>query len=113
MDVDRIDDADDIAASTGLSFMRGRHPRRAAADDEDRLADSGVDRVDGHQIRALGLAARIHRPRDHQLVADEPRISSRRDHGPNDFREEHRLGFRARSLADRQRLLEVGVRPAE
>src|SRR5688572_13986473 len=70
--VDRVDDADDRGIDRAV-FHAGRHPGRAAADDEDRFADSGIDRVHGHQIRAFGLAARIDRPRDHQLVADEPR----------------------------------------
>ena len=97
-------------------LQAGRHARRAAADDEHGFADAGVDRVDRDEVAALGLAARIHRPRDEQLAADEPRILAGRDDGPDDLRQEHSASSVPRSvsalaaLADRQRVLEVGVR---
>jgi hypothetical protein len=37
-------------------LQAGGHAGRAAADDEDRLPESGVDRVDRHEIVAFGFA---------------------------------------------------------
>src|SRR4029079_7676570 len=65
------------------------HPRRTAADDEDGFAESGVDRIHGHEVAALGLAAGIDRPRDQQFVADETLVLPRRDDGPNDLGQNH------------------------
>ena len=79
-----------MAASTGQSFMPDGHARGAAADDEHGLADAGVDGVDRDQVVAFGLAVRVHRARDQQLVADQPRVLPRGDDGPDDAGEDHR-----------------------
>ena len=55
-----VDDADDGGVHRAV-LQAGRHPRRAAADDQHGLADAGVDGVDGDEVVAFGLAARIHR----------------------------------------------------
>src|SRR5262249_52308242 len=68
-----VDDADDRGVDRTVLHAR-RHAGGAAADDQHGLADAGVDRVDGDQVVAFGFAARVDRPRDEQLVADEPRI---------------------------------------
>ena len=56
-DFDGVDDADDGGIDRAILQAR-RHARRAAADDEHRLADARVDRVDGDEVVAFGLAAR-------------------------------------------------------
>ena len=105
-----------MAASTGQSFMPDGHPRGAAADDEHGLADAGVHGVDGDEVIAFGFAVGIHRAGHEQLVADEPRVLPRGDNGPDDAGQDHRDRFLATygladgGLADRQRVLEVGVR---
>ena len=83
-----VDDADDGGIDRAI-LEAGRHARGAAADDEHGFADARIDGVDGHEIAAFGLAARIHRPRDEQLAADQPWILAGRDHGPHDLRQEH------------------------
>ena len=40
-----VDDADDGGVDRAV-FQAGGHPRRAAADDQHRLADAGIDGVD-------------------------------------------------------------------
>ena len=45
--------------------------------------------IDGDEVAAFGLAARIDRPRDEQLVADQPLVLARRDDGPDDLGEDH------------------------
>jgi len=79
-----IDDADDGGVDRAILHSR-RHTRRAAADDEHRLAHSGVDRVDRDEMIPVGLAAGIDGPNHHQLVADEPRILPRRDDGSHNL----------------------------
>src|SRR5688572_21301912 len=66
-DFDRVDDADDRGID-GTVLHAGRHAGRAAADDEHRLANAGVDGIDGDEIGAFGLAVRVHGTRHHQLV---------------------------------------------
>src|SRR5688572_3210819 len=112
-DFHRVDDADD-GRIDGTVLHAGRHPRRAAADDQHRLADAGIDGVDSDEIAAFGLAVGIHRPGDQELVADEPRVFAGGDDGPDDAGKNHlrRSGLGAGvGLADRQRVLEVRVRP--
>jgi hypothetical protein len=48
-----------MAASTGVSFISGGHARGTAADDEHGFADAGVHRVDGDEVVAFRLAARV------------------------------------------------------
>src|SRR5687767_9670702 len=84
-DVDGIDDAD-YAGIDRRVFHARRHARRAAADDQYRFADAGVDGIDRDEIVAFGLAFGIDGPGQQQLVADQPGIFSRRDDGPDDTR---------------------------
>ena len=57
LDLDGVDDADDGGVDRAVLQAR-RHARRAAADDEHRLADAGIDGVDGDEVVAFGFAAR-------------------------------------------------------
>ena len=52
--VDRV--VTDNGRVDGTVLHPRRHPRRTAADDQDGLADTGVDGVDGHQIPAVDFA---------------------------------------------------------
>ena len=54
--LDGVDDADDGGVDRAVLQAR-RHARRAAADDQHRLADAGVDGVDRDEVVAFGLAA--------------------------------------------------------
>ena len=83
-----VDDADDGRVDRAV-LQAGRHAGGAAADDEDGLADTGVDGVDGDQVGAFSFSVRIHRPRDQQLAADQPRVLAGGDDGPDDAGENH------------------------
>ena len=114
-----IDDADDGGVD-GAVLQARRHAGRAAADDQHGFAEAGIDRVDGDEVAAFGLAVRIDRPRDEQLVADEPLVLARGDDGPDDLGEQQEReslspgpALLCRRLADRQRVFEVGVRPRD
>src|SRR5688500_11774449 len=87
-DFDGVDDADDGRVD-GAVLQAGGHACRAAAHDEDGLADAGVDGVDGDEVAAFSLAARVHRARDEQLVAHEPLVLARRHDGTHDLGEDH------------------------
>src|SRR5581483_6209646 len=83
-----IDNADDGRIDRTV-LEAGGHAGRAAAHNEDSLADAGVDRIDGHEVLAVGLAAGIDRPRHEQLAADQAGVLSRGDDGPHDLRQQH------------------------
>src|SRR4029450_4849071 len=85
---DVVDDADDCGID-GTVLQPGGHPGGAAADDEHGLADARVNGVDGHQVAAFGLAARIHRPVHQQLGTPQAFVFARRHPGADDFREYH------------------------
>src|SRR5262245_26047999 len=89
-EVDRVDDADDRGID-GTILHAGRHPRGTAADDEHRLADAGIDGVNGDEISTLEAAgiARVDGAGHQQLVADETRILARRDDSSHDPRQKH------------------------
>src|SRR5262245_54337458 len=87
-DVDGIDDADDRGIDRRVLHAR-RHARRAAADNQNGLADAGIDRIDRNEVVAFGLALGIDRTGQQQLVADQPRIFSRRDEKRSARSEEH------------------------
>src|SRR5678809_861610 len=70
----------------------GRHAGRAAADDQDRLANAGVDGIDGNEVGTFSFSVGVHGPRDQQFAADQPRVLPRRDDGPDDTRENHPWG---------------------
>src|SRR6266516_1588890 len=96
-----VDDADDGGVDRAI-LEAGRHPRGAAADDEHRLSDAGVDRVDRHQIVAFRLSAGIDRTDNEQLVADESWVLARGDDSPHDFGEKHlRLSPKPWSLSSK------------
>src|SRR5436190_11286802 len=82
-DVDAVDDADNRGIHRRVLHAR-RQARRAAAHDQHGFADAGVHRIDGDEIIAFEFAFGIDRAGQHQLVADQPRIFSRRDDGPDD-----------------------------
>src|SRR5262249_46747149 len=65
------------------------HPRRAAADDQDGLANPRVHGVDRYEVAAFGLSPRVHRARDEQLATDQPLVLPRRDDGPDNLCEDH------------------------
>ena len=88
LDLDFVDDPDDGRVDRAILQTR-RHPCRAAADDEHRLADAGIDGVDGDQVVSFRLAAGIHGTNDEQLAADKARIFAGRDDGTDDFPEKH------------------------
>src|SRR6185295_20142744 len=87
--IDRIDDPDYRGVDRAILQPR-RHAGRAPAHHEHRLADARIHRIDGDEVVAVGLAARIHRAHHQQLAADEAWILTRGDDGANDFCEEHR-----------------------
>ena len=87
-----VDDADDGGVDRAV-LHAGGHAGGAAADDQHRLADAGIDGVDGDEVVAFGLAVGVHRPRDQQLVADQPRVLPRGDDGPDDAGENHPAGY--------------------
>src|SRR3954469_25289474 len=70
VDVDAVDDADDGGVD-GAVLEAGGHSRRAAADNQHGFADTGVDRVDGDEMIAVGLAARVDGTNHEQLAADQ------------------------------------------
>src|SRR5262245_47480446 len=83
-----IHDAHDRGVDRAI-FHAGRHSRGAAADNQDGLAESGVDGIHGDEVVAFGLAGRrIDRTDDEQLVADEPLIFSGCDNRADDFGED-------------------------
>src|SRR5438128_1133955 len=84
IDIYGVDDADHRGVD-GTILEPGGHPRGAAADDQHRLADAGVHGIDRDEVIALALAARIDRPDDEQLAADEAGILSRRHDRADDF----------------------------
>src|SRR4051812_46283040 len=95
--VDGVDDANDSRVDRAVLHAR-RHPGRAPADDEHGLADTGIDGVDGNEVIAFSFSVRIHRTRHEQLVADEARVLSGGNDGPDDAGEDH-WGERGRALA--------------
>src|SRR5687767_11449172 len=94
VDFDRVDHAHDRRVDRAV-LEAGRHPRRAAADDEDRLADAGVHGVHGDEVRALEFSGRIDGPRNKKLRAFEPLVLAGGDDGPDDSGEEHWCSGRA------------------
>src|SRR5258708_6255546 len=88
LDLDGVDDTDDGGVDRAV-LQTGRHAGGTAADDEHRLAEAGGDGVDGDEIVPLRLPARIDRPRDEQLAADETLVFPRRHDGSYHFRENH------------------------
>src|SRR5262249_741017 len=86
--LDGVDDANDGRVDRTILQARS-HARRAPAHDQDGLAETRIDRVDRNQIASLGLPVRIDRPRDEQLVADEPLVLARRDDGPYNLGNDH------------------------
>src|SRR4051812_29974786 len=88
LDLDFVDDADNGRINRTV-FQPGGHPRRAAADHENRFADAGVDRVDGDEVSPFSLAAGIHGADDEHLAADEAWIFAGRNDGADDLPEDH------------------------
>ena len=85
--LDGVDDADDGRVDRAI-LHTGRHPRRAAADDEDSLAEARIDGIDGNEVVAVRLAGWVDWTRDEQFVADETLVFARSDDRPYDFRED-------------------------
>src|SRR2546426_3189489 len=79
-DLHRIDNADDGGVN-GTVLQSGGHSSRTPAHDEDRFADTGIDRIDRDEGMALRLSPGIDGLHDHQLFADQARVLSGRDDG--------------------------------
>src|SRR5262249_19457664 len=88
VDFDRIDNADDRSVPRPV-LQTGCHPSRSAAHDQDRFTNASVDSVDCDDVVSLRLSTRIDRTRNHQFAADQARVLSRRDNGPDDSCEQH------------------------
>ena len=73
----------------GTVLQAGRHPRRAAADDQHGLTEAGVHGVHGNEIVTLGFSTRIHGSDDEQLVTDEPLVFPGCDDGTDHSAEDH------------------------
>ena len=78
-----------IAASTGQSFSPDAIRAELPLTIRTVSPIPGVNGVHRHEITAFGLPSGVHRPRDEQLVADQPLVLSRRDHGPDDLCKDH------------------------
>ena len=75
---------DRVAVVTGAAAGLGR--AEAIGGDEDGFANARIHGVNGNEVAAFGFAARIHRPRDEQLAAEQAWILTGRDYGPHDLR---------------------------
>ena len=78
-----------MAASTGTILQPRRHARRAAAHDQHRLAEAGVDGVDRNHVITFRFAFGIHGPRNQELAADQARIFAGRHDGADHFGQYH------------------------
>src|SRR5262249_1933587 len=65
--VDLVDDTHDGGIDRTILQAR-RHTRRAAADDEDGLADARIDGVDGDEEWTFDLSFRVDRSSQHELA---------------------------------------------
>jgi hypothetical protein len=82
----------------GTILTFGCVARGAASHDQDSLAESGVDRIDGDQVAGLIFALRRNRLYDEELLALQARVLARRNHRADDASENHEGGKKFENL---------------